>query len=177
MARTRTSKEQILEDIKTSLSASSAVVFVNMKGLTVKESQDLRKQCRQASTRCIMAKKTILRKAFQDQEVNGIDFKQLEGELAAVFSFTDEVTPAKITAGFKKIHEQFHILGGVSLGGPNGAQLLSADEVRQLAQLPSREELLAMLVGTIANPLRGLVGVLQGPLRGIVYVLSGISSN
>lgn len=176
MARTRGSKEDILNDLKTSLSTSSAVVFVNMKGLTVKESQDLRKQCHQASTQCVMAKKTLLRKAFQEHNISGIDFKQLEGEVAVVFSFADEVTPAKITAGFKKGHEQFQILGGVSLGGPQGAQLLNAEEVKQLAQLPSREELLGMLVGTIANPLRGLVGVLHGPLRGIVYVLSGIST-
>ncbi|MBI4250499.1 50S ribosomal protein L10 [Candidatus Uhrbacteria bacterium] len=176
MARTRGSKEHILADLAASLSKSAAVVFINMKGLTVKESQDLRKQCQQASTQCIMAKKTLLRKAFQDRNIGDIDFKQLAGEVAAVFSFTDEVTPAKITAGFSKSHEQFQILGGVSLTGPAGVELLSAQQVKLLAQVPSREELLGMLVGTIANPLRGFVGVLHGPLRGIVYVLSGISA-
>jgi len=176
MARTRSSKEQILDALTASLEKSAAVVFINMKGLTVKESQDLRKQCQQASTQCVMAKKTLLRKAFQDRNIAGIDFKQLDGEVAAVFSFADEVTPAKITAGFTKNHEQFQILGGVSLTGPAGAELLSAQQIKQLAQLPSREELLGMLVGTIANPLRGLVGVLHGPLRGIVYVLSGIAT-
>ncbi|MBI2484311.1 50S ribosomal protein L10 [Candidatus Uhrbacteria bacterium] len=176
MARTRESKENILEQLKSSLLTSSAVIFVSMKGLTVKESQDLRKQCHQVKTRCIMAKKTLLSKAFKERNIDGINFKQLEGEIAVVFSFADEVTPAKITAGFRKSHEQFEILGGVSLGGPQGVQLLNAEDVRHLAQLPSREELLGMLVGTIASPLRGLAGVLHGPLRGIVYVLSGISA-
>lgn len=174
MARSRESKEQVLQILQGNLEKSSAVFFVNLQGLTVKQADTLRRECRKNDLTCMMAKKTLIRRAFQQAKIEGVDFKALEGEVAATFSYTDEVTPAKVLDKFKKEHEKFQILGGVVLSGPVGVQILSTVSIIQLSRLPSHEELLGQLVGTLANPLRGMVGVLQGPMRGLITVLQGL---
>ncbi len=176
MARSRDSKQQVIDTIQSNLAKSSAVFFVNLQGLTVKEASALRKECKAHDLSCLMAKKTLFRKVFNEAKVEGIDFKKLEGEVAAAFSFTDEVSPAKVLVKFKKDHEKFQVLRGVVLGGPDGIQHLDAAAIIRLSRLPSREELLGNLVGSLANPLRGLVGVLQGPIRGFITVMNAVAT-
>ncbi|MBI4272326.1 50S ribosomal protein L10 [Candidatus Uhrbacteria bacterium] len=176
MARSRDSKQQVIDTIQGNLAKSSAVFFINLQGLSVKEASALRKECRAHNLSCLMAKKTLFRKVFSEAKVEGIDFKKLQGEVAAAFSFTDEVSPARVLEKFKKEHEKFHILRGVVLGGPDGVQHLDAAAIARLSRLPSREELLGNLVGALENPLRGLVGVVQGPLRGFITVLNALAT-
>ncbi len=175
MARSRNSKQTVIETIQNNLRKSSAVFFVNLKGLTVKQASALRKKCRAHNLLCLMAKKTLFRKVFNDANITGIDFKNLEGEVAAAFSFADEVTPAKVLENFKKEHIKFQVLLGLVLAGPKGVQFLDPKAISTLSLLPSREELLGNLVGTLAHPLRGIVGVLGGPIRGFITVIGGMS--
>lgn len=177
MARSRKSKETVLETIQKNLSVSTCVFFASLQGLTAKQATILRKDCRDKNTLCLMAKKTLYRKAFNTANITSIDFKKLAGEVAGIFSFDDEIKPAKVLDRFKKDNDKLQILCGIILKGKSDTALLNSDQIIELSRLRSREELLSSLVGTISNPLRGFVGVLCSPLRGFITVLNGVADN
>ena len=85
------------------------------------------------------------------------------------FGYEDEVSPAKTLLKFSKEVETFKILGGLL-----GSRFLSASEVIAIARTPSREVILAQLLGALSSPIRGLATVLQGNIRGLVVVLNKI---
>lgn len=177
MARTKTSKKAVLESLTDTIASSAAVAFASIQGLTVKESEDLRKAARAEQLTVKMAKKTLLSLAFKKNGYEEVDFKHLEGEVVATFSPTDEVAPARILAKFGKDHDRLKILGGLMMAAPAGSQYMDASSIVRLSKLPTREELLGKFVGTIAGPLRGLVGVLVGPQRSFVYALNAIADS
>ncbi len=175
MARSRESKKDILENLLEKIARSKSIFFANFKGLTVKQAETLRKLCRKDGIDFLMAKKTLLRLAFKNRGIEGIDPKKLEGEVALAFGYADEVSPARILATFAKTNEKFGILGGLILSGTTGPEILDSAKVQQLAKLPSREELLGSLVGSLASPMRGFMSVLQGNTRSFLQVLKAIA--
>lgn len=177
MARSRASKKEILTSLKEKIGRSQSVMFASIQGLKVKETESLRKSAREQNAECFVAKKTLLALAFKEHGSDTIDFKKLDGEVAATFGYEDEIAPAKILAAFGKTHERLKILGGLMLQTHAGKQALTAQAVVQLAQLPSRDELRGKLVGTLVNPLRGFVTVLNGNISGLVRVLNGIAQS
>lgn len=175
MARSRQSKKDILAKLEQNIAKSTSLFFANLKGLTVKQAEDLRKSCRNEGIECIMAKKTLFKLALKNQGIEGIDPKKLEGEIALACGYADEVSPARVLFAFGKQHESFAILGGVILSGSAGPEVLTGASVTRLARLPSRHELLSSVVGSIASPMRGFVSVLGGNTRGLVYVLKALA--
>ena len=175
MARSKSSKTVILETLNDRIGKSTSVVFASVQGLNVKETEELRRTARAEHNECLMAKKTLFARAFKDRGFDHVDFKALEGEVVATFAYADEVAPARILAKFSKDHEKLRVLGGLLLQAPSGSQYLDSAALGRLAKLPSREQLLGSVVGSIASPLRGLVGVLNGNLTGFVRVLNGIA--
>jgi large subunit ribosomal protein L10 len=107
--------------------------------------------------------------AFKDSKIE-IDVKNMPGEVALVLSYKDEVSPAKMVWQFSQGNKNLKILGGFM-----GNKLMLAEDVATLAQLPSREELLAKMVGSMASPMSGFMNVLQGNIRGLVRALDQIS--
>ncbi len=174
MARSKGSKVAILNQLEDRVKRSKSIVFANLQGLKVKESEELRKACRAEGSECVMAKKTLFQRVLKTADIE-INARKFEGEVAAIFGYADEIAPAKILALFGKTHESLKILGGVMMSAPVESRILDAVTVHTLAKLPSRDELRAKLVGTLANPMRGLVTVLQGNLRGLVQVLHAAS--
>lgn len=175
MARSRESKKNILERLEQNIAKSKSLFFANLKGLTVKQAEILRKSCRKDGIECVMAKKTLLKLALKNKGIEGIDPKKLDGEVALAFGYADEVSPARVLATFAKTHESFGILGGVILSGTAGPEILTSKSVQQLAKLPSREELFGSLVGSLASPMRGFVSVLVWNTRSFVQVLKAIA--
>lgn len=110
--------------------------------------------------------------AFKDQ-ISDLNVRTMDGKLAAVFSYEDEVAPAKIIANFRKDKEKADKI--FFLGGILENKLLSKEEMESLSQLPSKPELYAKLVGSLNAPVSGFVNVLAGNLRGLVGVLKAIS--
>ena len=98
-----------------------------------------------------------------------VDTKNFEGGVAAVFGFEDEVAPAQLIAAFAKKHDIVSIYGGMLEGN-----FIDSNKVKELAKLPSKQQLLGQLVGTINAPVSGFVNVLAGNLRGLVTVLNAI---
>ena len=169
MAKLRQFKEDSVKQLGSALHNSKAVVFANIQGLTVNDTQTLKKQGKAQGVKSTMAKKTLLRRAFQERGFT-VDPKTFEGGIGVFWSEQDEVGPAKVVATFAKQHTVVSIFGGVF-----EVAFITTDDVKWLAAIPSKEELLAKFVGTIANPLRGLVTILAGPQRGFVTVLDAIA--
>lgn len=169
MAQTKVQKEVIVKDLVEKLKSSKAVVFSDYKGLNVKDMTTLRRDLRAEGVDLKVLKKTLMQIALKDAGIE-MDVKKLEGQIAIAVSSRDEVAAAKIIAKLAKVNENLKIAGGIL-----GTKELSAEEVNALAKLPSKEELLAKLVGTLNAPVSGFVNVLAGNMRGLVTVLKAVA--
>jgi large subunit ribosomal protein L10 len=168
MAKTKEQKQGELQQLKQNVDKQNAVLFVDYKGLSVGQITDLRNQLRNVSSKMLVAKKTLLSKVFKEKGIEA-DFKSMEGQIAAIFALEDPFIPMKTTQTFAKAHENFRILGGYFEN-----ELQDAAHMVSIANLPSREELLAKLVGTMAAPMQGFATVLQGNIKGLVVALNAI---
>ncbi len=162
---TKEKKKNIIDEIRQNISKQEAIFFVNYKGLKGDEINDFRNNLQKSNSKLIVARKTLVRIAFQEE---GIEFDpvSLDGEVGFVFGFEDGVTTAKIIRKFDK-EELISFLGGFYEG-----KILSAEEARCVSEIPSKEELLSQLVGSLSSPATSFVQVLQGNIRGLLNVLS-----
>jgi large subunit ribosomal protein L10 len=171
MAKTRQNKENVVKRVAEGIKDSKSVIFANFQGLTVHQMEDLRNQCREQGVECLVTKKTLLKKAAKEAGLD-IDTKPFEGGVAVFFGAEDEVTSAQIVSKFAKGAEVVKIFGGI-LEGKN----IEAVQIKALAELPSKQELYAKLVGTINAPVSGFVNVLAGNVRSILNVLNAIKES
>lgn len=169
MAQTKQQKSDLIKDLVKKLKGSKAVVFSDYKGLPVKDMTVLRRELKSAGVDLKVLKKTLINIALKDAGME-VDAKKLEGQIAVAVSNQDEVAAAKIIAKAAKANENLKIVGGIL-----GTKELSKEEVNALAKLPSKEELLAKLVGTLNAPASGFVNVLAGNVRGLVTVLKAVA--
>lgn len=164
----RPEKAGKVAELKDLLSSSKGAVLVDYCGLTVAEDTELRSKMREAGVKYMVAKNTFIRIAAKEAGIEGLD-AYLEHNTAVAFSAEDPVAPAKILNDFSKDHNALEIKAGILDG-----KVIALDEVKALAELPSREELLAKLVGSMQAPISGLVNVLQGTIRNFVYTLEAV---
>jgi len=145
--------------------------FTDFRGISVTESNKLRRALRKEDADYHVAKKTLFDRALQKA---GIDFtsKKLEGEIGVAMGYGDETAPAKTLVKFAKEHETFKIMAAL-LGG----KILSASDVLALAKLSNREVLLAQVVGAMQAPIRGLASVLRANIRNLAIVLNKVKDN
>lgn len=170
MAKTKEQKKQTLTELEDNFAKSKAAVFVNFQGLNVKDTTTLRNLLRKENIKYEVAKKTLLKLAAGKTGQEGVDPKSFQGNIAVAFGFEDEITPAKILNQFRATHDALKIIGGTF-----EKKYIDATKVIELANIPSKTELLAKLVGSINSPVSGFVNVLAGNLRGLVQVLKSIS--
>ena len=164
MAKTRSQKEEQLVKLNDQFGSKKAV-FVDYQGLSVKEIENLRNSLEEKGISFNVVKNTLVKIALKDFGV-AVEDDLLKKPVAIAFS-DDEVAPSKEIKNFTKIHEKLEILGGVI-----EKQFVPASTINTLALLPSREELYAKVVGSIAAPISGLVNVMAGNIRGLVSVLN-----
>ncbi|MGN1400592.1 MAG: 50S ribosomal protein L10 [Bacillus sp. (in: firmicutes)] len=143
-------KKQIVQEIADKLKNSQSTVVVDYRGLNVAEVTELRKQLREAGVEFKVYKNTLTRLAADAAEVSGLN-EALTGPNAIAFSTEDVVAPAKILNDFAKKHEALEIKAGVIEGN-----VATKEEVKALAELPSREGLLSMLLSVLQAPIRNL---------------------
>ena len=166
MAVTKVQKQKILDDLKDKIARQKAMVLIGITGLKVKDISDLRKKLKAINANLKVAKKTLIEKAFKESNLE-FDKNTYKEEIALVFGFQDEILPAKTVYQSGVINEKLKILGGFLEG-----KFKKAEEIITLAQLPTKDELLARLIGSIASPISGLVNVLQGNIKGLITVLA-----
>ncbi len=168
MQNTKKQKEELISDLSEKLGKAKAALFADYTGLTVAQITSLRNELRKENISAKVAKKTLIDLALKKAGLAEAA-KKMPGQVILITGENDEVAPAKISYKFSRKNDKLKILGGLLNGN-----FIDLAGVMALAKLPSREQLLASVVGTIAAPLSGLVGVLQGNLRGFVRVLSQI---
>lgn len=158
-----------LEVIKSDLADVQAVWVVDYRGLTVKESEQLRNNIREAGAIMKVHKNTLVRLALKELDMPSLD-EVLSGPSAFVFAEGDPVASAKALKDFVKSNENLVIKGGIMDGA-----FVDAEAVEKIAALPSREELIAKLLGTLQNPMAKTVRVLNGPMEAFARCVSAIA--
>jgi len=165
---TRKQKEEIVKNLAEEIKSAKAVVFSDFKGLEVKDMTSLKKELKKEGASFKVAKKNLINIALKNTGTD-LDVKKMEGQIAVSVSSEDETAAAKIISKFSKKNENLKILGGLL-----GVKEMSVEEIKALAKLPSKEELLAKLVGGLSSPLSGFMNVLRGNQRSLVQALKAI---
>ncbi len=164
----REQKGLVVQELKDKFSKSSSAILVDYMGLNVQEVTELRENFRKAGVDYKVYKNTLTEIAAKEIGLEGL-IPFLEGPTAIAFSEDDPVAPAKILTDAIKKYRKIEFKAGVLDG-----KVIDVDGVKALAELPSREELIAKLLGSMNAPISNLVGVLSGPARALVYALNAI---
>ncbi len=165
MTITKEKKKEIVEQICENIAKQDSLFFINFKGVAGNEANVLRNELKKSGAKMVVARKTLAKIAFEKE---GIDFDPLllNGEVGFVFSFEEGINTAKIIRKFEK-EGKILLLGGIYAGN-----VLTEEEAKAIADLLTREQLLAKLLGTISAPVGGFLNVLQGNTKGLINVLA-----
>jgi len=158
MALTKAQKTKQIDSVKEKIAKQKSVIFVDFAKVPSKDMFGLRKSLKEAGCNLKIAKKTLVRIAFGQ---SGITFWNkmkavIPGQLALVFGIEDEIAPARISNTFAKAHENFKILGGIF-----EKRFIDKTRVIELASIPTRNELLSRLVGSLSSSMTSFVRVLD----------------
>ncbi len=158
-------KVRAVEELRRRLEGARTVVLTEYRGLTVQQLSELRRQLRAVSAQYKVVKNRLARIAVGATELEALA-RHLTGPTGLVVSREDPVAVAKALNTFTRAHQALRVKAGVVEG-----QVLEADGLRALAELPSRDALRAQLAGALQGPLAQLVGLLTAPQRELVSVL------
>ncbi len=164
----RPEKEAAVQEIKEKLERSAAAILTDYRGLNVAEISELRRRMQDAGVEFRVVKNTLTRFAARELGLTEVE-PYLEGPTAIAFGYDDPVAPAQVAAGFSREYRKLEFKGGIL-----GNRVLAADSVKNLAELPPREVVLAQLLGGLQAPVVGLVQVLNGVPRNLAYALNAI---
>jgi len=158
-----------VKEIETKLKQVSVGILTEFRGLNVQQLDSLRKQLREQEAEYKIYKNSLLKRAVAEVGLTDL-VPYLEGPTAIALGKNDPTALAKVLSNYAKENKQLVIKGGVVEG-----KVFDAALIKSLAALPSREVLLAQLLGGLQAPITGLVNVLSGPLRGLAVALKQIS--
>ncbi len=170
MAKTRSQKAAELATLQEKYAKAKSVAFVHYLGLKVNDAQDLRRKLRAENCELVVAKKTLIAIMAENAGLDKAAINSFTGDVGIVFSNNDEVSAAKVIAEYGKKQNLVSFHGGVLEG-----KIIDAKQMTALSAIPSRQELLAKMLGSLNAPLSGFVTVLNGNIRGLVQTLSQIS--
>ena len=157
----RTDKEQLVTELRDKLKGAKALYYTDFTGLNVKRMTELRRRLRRAGVEYVVIKNTLALRAVNE---SGLAGTRLKGPTGLVIT-KDPVSGAKVLSDFARENDQ---KPGIKGGLLDGKQI-GVDQVKQLASLPSREQMLAQLAGGLQSPLAGFVGALNG----LLYMFAG----
>lgn len=165
MALTQSKKNEVVGEVAELLSSSKMTVVTKYQGTTVKALQALRREARENGTKVKVVKNRLVIKAVQQTEtLKDTDTSALEGMLLYAFNDQDEVAPAQAIANFAKKNPTLEFVGAISAEG----KFLSADEVKTLADLPSKEVMIGSVINTLLAPVNDTVNALSGNLHALL---------
>lgn len=169
MGTAKEKKQQIVSEFKDKLSQAQTVIFSNFSGLTVEDDTVLRRKFREANSEYKVYKNTLMAIAARELGYGDDLIKYFEGPTSVALGYDDPVAPAKVLVEFMKDHKGIELKAGIVNG-----KLVTVEEIKALAALPSREELVAKALGSMKAPITNLVFVLSGTLRSLVYALNAV---
>lgn len=174
MALTKNEKHDVVAEISDLLNASKMTVVAQYQGTTVKALQSLRHQAKDNGTRVKVVKNRLVIKAIQaNDNLKDVDTSAINGMLLYAFNDQDEVAPAKSLNDFAKLNPSLQFVGAISADG----KFISADDVKALASLPSKEQLVAGIINTLNSPIRGVMSGLSGNLHGLLDGIAAKATN
>lgn len=162
-------KKAVVAEISQKIKASKSVVFVDYKGLTVAEVSALRNKCREAGCEYKVYKNTLVRKALNEMGFTDFD-ADLNGPTAVAFG-QDETGAAKLMVAAAKDYDKKVVLKSAFVDNA----YVNADGVKDLATMPSKEELLAKLLGSLQAPVANLAGILSNIVAQLPRVLNAVA--
>ncbi|HNP88170.1 MAG: 50S ribosomal protein L10 [Chloroflexi bacterium SZAS-1] len=158
-------KIESVADLTDKLSRTQLTLVTDYRGLTVAEITDLRKKLRETGAELIVAKNTLTLRAAKETGYEALE-PLLSGPTALAFAFQDASKTAKVINDFNKGPKKLVVRGGML-----GNSLLGANVLEQVASMPTREQILAQIVGGVSAPVSGVVGVLNAAITNVLYVL------
>jgi len=161
-------KAATVAEITTRLKASSTAVLADYRGMTVGQMRDLRSKLRDGNIEMLVVKNTLARRAAKAAGYEPLS-AELVGPIAMLFAADDVSAPARILNDYIRANRKMAIKGGLLEG-----QVITADIVTELADLPSREVLLSRLLGAMQAPLSSLASVLQAPMSKLARTLDAV---
>ena len=164
----RPEKVAMIATMKETMKNAKGAVLTDYRGIKVAQDTKLRRKMREAGVQYSVIKNNMASIAAKEAGIEGLD-DYLKGPLAMVSSDKDPVAAAKLISEFIKENRIMEIKGGLVEG-----KVIDAEGVKALANLPSREVLLARLLGSMQSPITGFVTVLQGNIRNLVYALDAV---
>lgn len=170
MIRTKAQKQEVVSALVGKLRRAPTVYVTDFTGLNVARITELRRRLRAAGVEYVVVKNTLARRALSEAQVPGLE-PHLGGPTGLVLGGADPVAAAKVLADFAREHETPSIRIGLVEG-----RTVTPAQVRQLAALPSKPELLAALGGALQAPMAGFVGVLNGLLYMMVGALEALQT-
>lgn len=165
----RSEKEQIVAEVKDMIQRAKSMYFADFTGITVEQVTDLRREFRKSNVGYRVVKNTLARKALENTAAYDKVVPKLVGHTAIAFGYDDPIAPAKI---IKKFHEKHDKLALKVCIIEN--QVFDGAQLKEIAMLPSRSELIAGILGSIQAPISGVVGTINAVMRDLVSVIDAI---
>ena len=165
MALSKTQKNDVVAEVSELLSSSKMTVVAKYQGTTVKALQQLRRDARANGTKVKVVKNRLIIKAVQANDaLKDVNVSDLQGMLLYAFNADDEVAPAQVLKQFAKANPTIEFVGAIS----NEGKFLDAAAVKELADLPSKDALIAQVVATLLSPVNDVVNGLSGNLHALL---------
>jgi large subunit ribosomal protein L10 len=162
-------KVEVVENFTKKVQSAKSAVVTGYSGLTVEEVTDLRAQLFHAKVEYHVVKNNLARLALNKANITVLD-DLLVGPTAIALAMEDAVAPARVLTKFAKAHEKLTVKGGWLEG-----RMVTLQDLKALANLPSREVLIAKALGSMKSPISGIVRVLAGPQSKLVYALNAVA--
>lgn len=166
MPKTRSQKKTTVQEFADKLKTSKSLVFADYQGLTMTQLSQLRNQLRDIDAEFTVTKNNLIKIALQDAGLKTDNAAYLEGPVATLFAYDDEITPIKTLVKALKDAGKGKIKAGFL-----GQEFMDGQSMTKLSTLPGKDELRGQVVGVLAAPLKGMVTVLNGNLRNLAVVL------
>lgn len=165
----RDEKAAAISELEAGIGKATNAFLIEFKGITVPQVTELRKQVRETNSEYVVVKNTLALIAVKDSPLKALE-KQFSGPTAVAYNTTDAVVLAKALTKFAKDVPAVQFKGAMLNG-----QIVPASEIQNIANLPSREELVAKLLYLMQSPIRGLVTVLSANIRNLAVVIDQIA--
>jgi len=165
MALNKTQKNDVVAEVSELLKSSKMTVVAKYQGTTVKALQTLRREAKANGTKVKVVKNRLVIKAVQTNDtLKDADVSELQGMLLYAFNADDEVAPAQILSQFAKTNPTLEFVGALTGEG----KFIGSEDVKALANLPSKNELVAQVVATLLSPVNDVTNALSGNLHALL---------
>lgn len=165
MALTKQEKGDVIAEVSDLLKQSKMTVVAKYQGTTVKALQQLRRDSRDNGTKVKVVKNRLVIQALKGVDaLKDVETNELQGMLLYAFNSEDEVAPAQILAQFAKANPSIEFVGAISAEG----KFLAVDDVKALATLPGKDQLIAEVVATLLSPVHDVTNALSGNLHALL---------